>query len=447
MDKTPQTNNNVNNTKPLTSSNSTTIADIKRNAASNNTYNKAPERRKISVISVFGFIVIMLALGGVTFLFLKQNNDINATLSTLSAAQSQLYDEFASLNYNLANNDVPTTTPPVTSGTPIHTIEISKDTTTEGTSEIESTPAPTTTQAPTTPMPTTTPEPTTTPAPTTTPQPTTTPTPTIPPETTTPKVDTPVTHFTQKYVSMYLGGGEYRIPIIQTLPMHDYNWDNVLQQKNGLKYYTENGKKNSLIGVDVSSHQKEIDWNKVKASGVEYAIIRVGFRGYGEAGTIVLDEYFHTNIQAALKAGLKVGVYFFSQAITEAEAIEEAEFLLNEIKGYNITFPVVYDPEDISGDKARTDGLSGEQITNQCIAFCERIKQAGYTPMIYANKRWTLTRIDLTRLTDYDLWLAAYVEQPDIPYLFTMWQYSSTGKVDGINGSVDLNISFKDYSK
>lgn len=438
MDKTPQTNNNVNNAKPLTSSNSTTIADIKRNAASNNTYNKTPERRKISVISVFGFIVIMLALGGVTFLFLKQNNDIHATLSTLSAAQSQLYDEFASLNSNLANNDAPTTTPQPTTGTPIHTIEIGKDTTVESSSEIESTLAPTTAETTGVLTDTTTSE-------TSTevegPQPTT------PPETTTPKVDTPVTHFTQKYVSMYLGGNEYRIPIIQTLRMHDYNWDNVLQQKNGLKYYTKNGKKNSLIGVDVSSHQKAIDWNKVKAAGVEYAIIRVGFRGYGEAGTIVLDEYFHANIQAALKAGLKVGVYFFSQAITEAEAIEEAEFLLNEIKGYNITFPIVYDPEDISGDKARTDGLSGEQITNQCIAFCERIRQAGYTPMIYANKRWTLTRIDLTRLTDYDLWLAAYVDQPDIPYLFTMWQYSSSGTVDGISGSVDLNISFKDYSK
>ncbi len=412
MDKTPQTNNtnNINNGKRLNNSNSTTIADIKKNSA-NNTNNTASDKRKISVISVFGFIIIMLALGGVTFLMLKQNNDINATLSTLSAAQSQFYDELALLNSSLTNNG---TAP--TPSTPIHTIDLGKNTTPADTSVEESTPEPTTTPVTTTP-------------------------------TTPPSVDNPDTHFTQRYVSMYLGGNEYRIPIIQTLPMHDYNWENVLQQKNGLKYYTANGKKTSLIGIDVSSHQKEIDWNKVKASGVEYAIIRVGFRGYGAAGTIVLDEYFHSNIQAALKAGLKVGVYFFSQAITEDEAIEEAEFLLNEIKGYDISFPVVYDPEDISGDTARTDGLSGEQITSQCIAFCERIKEAGYTPMIYANKRWTLTRIDLTRLTAYDLWLAAYVDAPDIPYLFTMWQYSATGKVDGVNGDVDLNISFKDYSK
>lgn len=417
MDKTPQTNNttNVNNSKRLNNSNSTTISDIKKSTA-NNTNNTVSDKRKISVISVFGFITIMLALGGVTFLFLKQNNDINATLSTLSAAQSQFYDELAVLSSNLANSDAPTTP-----GTPIHTIDLGKNTTPADTSAEESTT-----------------EPTTTPPDTTTPMPTTT----------APTTDNnPGTHFTQRYVSMYLGGNEYRIPIIQTLPMHDYNWENVLTQNNGLKYYTENGKKASLIGIDVSSHQKEIDWNKVKAAGVEYAIIRVGFRGYGAAGTIVLDEYFHSNIQAALKAGLKVGVYFFSQAITEEEAIEEAEFLLNEIKGYDITFPVVYDPEDISGDTARTDGLSGEQITNQCIAFCERIKEAGYTPMIYANKRWTLTRIDLTRLTSYDLWLAAYVDTPDIPYLFKMWQYSASGKVDGINGDVDLNISFKDYSK
>jgi len=446
MDKMPPNNTNNNNTpqRPLTNnSNSTTIAEIKKNA-SNNTYNKAPEKRKISVISVFGFVVIMLALGGITFLFLKQNNDINATLSTLSAAQAQLYNEFSSLSSNLADNSTPAAQG-ATTATSMHSIILGENTTpAESTPVTETTPKPTTT-----PIPTTTPEPTTTPTPTTTPAPTTTqPTMTEPPTTTEkPTPSAPVIPFTQKYVSMYLGNNEYRIPIIQTLPMHDYNWDNVLKSKNGYKYYTENGRKNSLIGIDVSSHQKEIDWNKVKASGVEYAIIRVGFRGYGAAGTIVLDEYFHTNIQAALKAGLKVGVYFFSQAITEAEAIEEAEFLLKEIKGYNITFPVVYDPEDISGDTARTDGLSGEQITNQCIAFCERIKQAGYTPMIYANKRWTLTRIDLTRLTDYDLWLAAYVDQPDIPYLFKMWQYSSSGTVDGINGSVDLNVSFKDYSK
>ena len=402
---------------------------------------------KTSLVTIFGFFFLLLFIGGISLVLIKQNSDINTTLSTMSAAQSQFMEDLAVLSSDVGN--LQTTIPTQTTDIPVHTLDISGSTSSSEPTTPEQTPPTPTTPEPTTPEPTT-PEPTTpqptTPEPTTpeptTPQPTTTPEPTTPTETTPDNVDT-----VQEYVPMWLGNSEYRIPIIPSVPKHNYNWENVKSSKNGLKYYTENGKKVSYEGIDVSSHQKDIDWAKVKAAGIDFAIIRVGFRGYG-TGAILIDEYFTKNIEGALAAGIKVGVYFFSQALNETEAIEEAELVIEQLKKYKskITYPVVYDAEDISNDTARTDGLLGAQITSNCIAFCEKIKEAGYTPMIYANKRWFLTRLDLTRLTDYDMWHAAYVDAPDTPYMYTMWQYSASGKVDGISGTVDLNISFKDYS-
>lgn len=385
--------------------------------------NSSRNSGKTSLVTIFGFLFLLAFIGGISLVFIKQNTDMNNTLSTLSAAQSQFMDELAALSSDVGKLQIPSM-PAETTDIPIHTLDIS------GTTESSET---------TTPKPTATSD-------TPSELPTSSET-TAKPEPTTPVETTRDTDNTvQEYVQMWLGSKEYRIPIIPSVPKHNYNWENVKTSQNGLKYYTENGKKVSYEGIDVSSHQKDIDWEKVKAAGIDFAIIRVGFRGYG-TGAIVPDEYFTKNIEGALAAGIKVGVYFFSQAINEAEAVEEAELVLEQIKNYNITYPVVYDAEDISNDTARTDGLLGAQITSNCIAFCDKIKAAGYTPMIYANKRWFLTRLDLTRLTDYDLWHAAYVDAPDTPYMYTMWQYSSSGKVDGINGSVDLNISFVDYSK
>lgn len=400
---------------------------------------------KTSLVTIFGFLFLLIFIGGISLVFIKQNSDMNNTLSTLSAAQSQFMEELAVLSSDVGNLQT-TTLPTQTTDIPVHTLDISG-----ATSSSESTTPEQTTPEPTIPPETTSKQEPTTPKPTT-PQPTT-PQPTTPeqttPQPTTPEQTTPDTGNTvQEYVQMWLSNKEYRIPIISSVPKHNYNWENIKVSANGLKYYTENGKKVSLEGIDVSSHQKDIDWAKVKAAGIDFAIIRVGFRGYG-TGEILIDEYFTKNIEGALAAGVKVGVYFFSQAINEAEAIEEAEVVIEQLKKYKsqITYPVVYDAEDIPNDTARTDNLLGEQITSNCIAFCEKIKDAGYTPMIYANKRWFLTRLDLTRLTDYDFWHASYIDAPDTPYLYTMWQYSESGKVAGISGSVDLNISFVDYSK
>lgn len=413
----------------------------------------------VTILTVFIFLMVFTALGVVAFLFVKHASLSASTFSSVSDDKSKLEDEFAVLSSSLQANTSPSSN--IIIGTPSSTDDSSSTTETAPTSTNPSieiittqpTTPPTTetpsssTETPTTPEPTTpeptTPEPTTE-APTTSTQP-----PTPPVIQQTPPIEQPTTPaepFVQQYVTMNEGKYEYRIPLLSYMPMHNYKWEFLKTLNNGLRYYAENGTKNSLIGIDVSSHQKEIDWKKVKAAGVEFAIIRVGLRGYG-TGALVVDEYFHTNIKAALNAGIKVGVYIFSQAITPEEAIEEAELVLKEIKGYKITFPVVYDPEDISGDTARTDDLNGEQLTEHCIAFCETVKEAGYTPMIYVNKRWALTRLDMTRLTDYDIWLATYVEEPNYPYQFTMWQYSSSGKVNGISGNVDLNISFVDYSK
>lgn len=194
------------------------------------------------------------------------------------------------------------------------------------------------------------------------------------------------------------------------------------------------------LGIDVSHYQGEIDWEKVKASGIEFVFIRLGFRGYGQDGTLKLDTNFEKNIQGARAAGLDVGVYFFAQAINEKEAVKEAEFVLENLLEYDLQMPVVYDPESILHEEARTDHVTGEQFTKNTKAFCETIEEAGYDAMIYCNMLWQADKLDLTELSEYPIWYADYEEYPQTPYHFEIWQYSNEGTVDGILGNVDLNI-------
>ncbi len=199
-------------------------------------------------------------------------------------------------------------------------------------------------------------------------------------------------------------------------------------------------------GIDVSYYQHDIDWEKVAADGVDFAIIRVGYRGY-TAGALNMDECFRANIEGAIDAGLDVGVYFFSQAISAAEALEEAEYLLDAIDGYALNYPVVFDWEPLYNYGSRTASYSGKVVTDCAVTFMERIAEAGYIPMMYYNKTMAYLKLDLERLEDYEIWLAQYaVPAPDYIYDFDMWQYG-TAAVDGIEGEVDVNISFKDYSK
>ena len=235
-----------------------------------------------------------------------------------------------------------------------------------------------------------------------------------------------------------------------SLPLSNYNWDNLRHAgpiANTEWEYYEDGELKSIKGIDISTYNKVTDWDAVKASGVEFVMIRAGYRGYTK-GSLVEDEKFIKNAQAASEAGLKLGVYFVTQAINEDEAIEEAEYVLDlmDKAGVEFTWPVALDLEDAGGLDARTLMLSKNERTNIIIAFCERIKEAGYTPSLYAAIRWYMDEMDITRLTDYDKWFAQYFNRPFFPYEFQMWQYTSSGVVDGIDGNVDLNICFKNYA-
>ncbi len=247
-------------------------------------------------------------------------------------------------------------------------------------------------------------------------------------------------HTTYRFVDVL--GEQYEAELLPELPKCAYDYDR-LTEENGFKYYLdEKGGKCSKVGIDVSEYQPEIDWEKVKESGVDFVMVRLGYRGYGEAGRLVEDPYFRPHIEGALAAGLETGVYFFSQAVSEKETLEEAAFVLERIREYPVTCPVVFDTEEIKFDVARTDHLSGEQFTENCIVFCDKIKEAGYDTMIYANMKWLAFTLDMTRLTDYDIWYADYEPAPQNPYDIAMWQYTETGQVAGIDGNVDINLLF-----
>ena len=197
-----------------------------------------------------------------------------------------------------------------------------------------------------------------------------------------------------------------------------------------------------LRGVDVSEHQLDIDWKQVAASGVDYAYIRVGWRGYTEGG-LFEDAYFERNIQGALDAGLHVGVYMFSQAVTVQEAIEEADFVLERIGKYNVTLPVVFDWEKIEAAEARSHGLTMELRTDCARAFCETVKSAGYVPCVYFNRNLGYYGYDLTRLTDYEFWFSLPESGfPNFYYACDMWQDSFTETVPGIAEPTDMNLWF-----
>lgn len=212
------------------------------------------------------------------------------------------------------------------------------------------------------------------------------------------------------------------------------------------KYYSQNGKPASLEGVDVSSYSGEIDWQSVKNSGVDFAMIRIGGRGYGDDGALYADDKAIENITNAKNAGIKVGVYFFSQAITTQEAIDEADYVKKLLGDIRLDFPVAYDWEIIKDDDARTDSVSAAQATECAKAFCERVRQSGYTPMLYSPSQELYFKYDLSRLSDIDIWYCEYSDVPTFYYEFSMWQYSSTATVSGIEGDVDLNICFTDIA-
>ena len=226
------------------------------------------------------------------------------------------------------------------------------------------------------------------------------------------------------------------------VPVNTLGKDNFFQDEQGRTQY-EQGTQRARQGIDVSFYQGEIDWLAVAQDGVEFAIIRLGYRGYTEGG-LRMDSRFEENIQGALAVGIEVVVYFFSQAITPQEAREEAQFVLQAIEGYDVSSPVVFDWEVITpGNDARTDGLDGQTLTQCALAFCQEIERAGYTPLVYFNQDLAYLTYDLSQMTQYSFWLAEYNPVPNFYYSFDLWQYTHTGTVAGIEGSVDWNLDLR----
>lgn len=219
--------------------------------------------------------------------------------------------------------------------------------------------------------------------------------------------------------------------------------DQIIQ---GIKYHFNNEgilamNNNGVLGIDVSKWNGSIDWNAVKNSGISFVIIRCGYRG-SSTGVLVEDPTFKRNIQGATAAGLKVGVYFFTQAINEVEAVEEASMVISLIKGYSISYPVFIDTEKANG---RADGLDRATRTAVCRAFCETIRNAGYSAGVYASKSWYNDNLSYGSLSGYRIWLAQYASEATFSSRYDMWQYSDKGTVSGISGKVDMNISYLGY--
>ena len=199
-------------------------------------------------------------------------------------------------------------------------------------------------------------------------------------------------------------------------------------------------------GVDVSHHNRDIDWQKVKNAGFEFAFIRIMYRGYGYRGSLNVDEKALENLKNAKSAGLKIGAYVFSQATNANEALEEAKFSIDLLNDIELDLPLVFDPETIKTEVSRTDDVKGEQFTKNAIAFCDYVRARGYKTAIYSNLVWEDYYFDMAKLNDYEIWYADYEKFPQTPYHFTYWQFTSSGIVDGIEGNVDLNVWLKKNS-
>ncbi len=207
-------------------------------------------------------------------------------------------------------------------------------------------------------------------------------------------------------------------------------------------FQTENGRisyPGAITGIDVSSHQKLIDWPSVQADGIDFAVIQLGYRGYTDGG-IFVDNCYVQNLQGAREAGLQVGVYFFSQATSVDEAQEEAQFVLNTLDGTALDYPVFFDWEEVSD--GRTGGLATPSVTEYALAFCQAITAGGYDAGVYFNQSYGYSIFKLPELADYTFWLAEYNSVPSFGYEVQFWQYTGDGGVAGIDGRVDMNLYF-----
>ena len=240
-------------------------------------------------------------------------------------------------------------------------------------------------------------------------------------------------------------GKEEWVLISPYLPKNDYDFTKLVCQSDLMKYYVD-GKLVSYVGVDISKYQDYVDFVKLRRAGIDFVMIRVGARGYG-TGQLVLDDYFYDNIKRASDAGLRIGLYFSSQAITVEEAVEEANMVLDNIGDYVIDYPIAFNMGFVANDTARIDVLSKAEKTAIAKAFLDTVQEAGYIGILYGDKEWLIKEIDMSKLTAYDVWLSQIADIPDYPYRFSIWQYKDTAIIDGIAGYASLNVSFIDYSE
>jgi len=252
------------------------------------------------------------------------------------------------------------------------------------------------------------------------------------------EIETSAENLTMSFVDVF--GTWHDMTIDGNAPKCPYDSSKFVRDGEFVRY--EDDTYTSALGIDISEYQgTDIDWQALKNQGLSFVILRAGYRGYGQAGTLNTDNCFEANYANAMAYGFDVGVYYFSQATNEAEAVEEANYVLAILGGRPLNLPIVFDLEHIlNGDDARTDGISGEQFTRNAIAFCEQIDAAGYDAMVYSNMMWEAFEYDMTTLSAYPIWYADYEALPQSPYDFEFWQYSQTGRVEGINGNVDLDL-------
>lgn len=234
--------------------------------------------------------------------------------------------------------------------------------------------------------------------------------------------------------------GKNELPVLAGVPLNCYRAEDFIMENERPVYLPGQEK----MGIDVSEWQGEIDWQAVAEDGIDFAFIRLGYRGNTE-GKLTLDSRYEENMLGAGAAGLKLGIYFYSQAITAEEAIEEANFVLENMGNYPLSYPIVFDWETAGTADARTNGLDNTVLTDCALAFCETIAAAGYTPMIYIYSDLAYTRYELDRLTAYDWWYAGYSDTPEFYYHFRIWQYSSSGTVNGVEERTDMNLCFLPY--
>lgn len=227
------------------------------------------------------------------------------------------------------------------------------------------------------------------------------------------------------------------IPLAAGVPVSDFSQRDFSSDGNIVTYKGDDY--DTMLGVDVSFYQGEIDWPAVKAAGIDFAMVRCGYRGSSQGGMFE-DECFRANMEGAIDAGIKVGVYFFSQSTGAIEAAQEAEYVLELIEEYDITMPVAYDWEPLEGSRA--ENINVDELTGSAIVFCEIIRDAGYDACVYFYRRLAYYDYDLTRLSDYIFWVGSPGAVPDFYYAHTIWQFSFTSRIDGIPTEVDLNLHF-----